>query len=138
MVVRMSQSDAATSVPLRYLEALERRAPVGELEAMLDEGARIEVLPNRLDPAGSIRSRAEALADVERGRALLSGEEYGVVSTCSQDAHVAIEVAWSGVLAVPLGTLPAGTVLRARCSMHFEVRDERIVAQRNYDCFAPP
>lgn len=132
----MSRADAATTIPVRYLQALENRAPLGELEAMLHEDARIEVLPNRLDPAGSTRTRAEALADVERGRALLSREQYAIASTCSQGAHVAVEVAWSGVLAVPLGTLPAGAVLRARCSMHFEIRDDRIVAQRNYDCFA--
>jgi ketosteroid isomerase-like protein len=127
----MSPIDLARS----YLEALETRAPVAAIAELLHEEAVIEVLPNRLDPRGSRRTRAEALADVERGRVLLREECYEVTSAIADATHAALEVTWTGVLAIAAGALPAGATMRARCSMHFQVREGRIVEQRNYDCF---
>lgn len=118
-----------------YLSALASRAPIERIEELLAEDARIAVLPNRLDPRGSDRSRAEALADVARGRALLARESYEVLGALRDGERVALEVAWTGVLAVPLGTLEAGVELRGRCAMFFHVVGGRIAAQRNYDCF---
>jgi ketosteroid isomerase-like protein len=50
---------------------------------------------------------------------------------------MAIEVQWTGTLAVALGTLPAGGEMRARFAMFLELRDGKIARQRNYDCFEP-
>lgn len=122
-------------VVTRYLSALESRAPVERIEALLAEDATIAVLPNRLDPRGTERGRAEALADVARGRALLARERYEVLGTVREGDRVALEVAWTGVLAVSLGALEPGAELRGRCAMFFRVVSGRIVAQRNYDCF---
>ena len=38
-------------------------------------------------------------------------------------------------LAIPFGTLTAGSEMRCHSAMFLEFRDGRIVAQRNYDCF---
>lgn len=122
-------------VASRYLRAIETRAPLEALGALLHEDVVIEVLPNRLDPRGSRSTRAQALAAAERGRALMREERYEVTSAMGQGERAVLEVVWTGVLAVPLGTLAAGAVMRARSSMHFELRDGRIAAQRNYDCF---
>jgi ketosteroid isomerase-like protein len=46
---------------------------------------------------------------------------------------VALEVVWTGELAIPFGTLTAGSELRAHSAMFMEFRDGKIVAQRNYD-----
>lgn len=115
-----------------YLHALEARTAIADF---IHDDALFEVLPNRLDPKGSRRKKTEALADVERGRALLTSERYEVTSAIGTADHAALEVTWTGVLAVPLGALKAGDQLRARCSMHFERRDGRILRQSNYDCF---
>lgn len=40
-----------------------------------------------------------------------------------------------GILAVPLGTTPAGAALKAHLAMFFEISDGRISRQRDYDCF---
>jgi ketosteroid isomerase-like protein len=45
------------------------------------------------------------------------------------------EFQWSGTLAVPFETIPAGGVMRARFAVFLEFRDGRIIRQRNYDCF---
>lgn len=120
-----------------YLAALESRAPVEVLTALLHDDAVIEVLPNLLDRRGSSRTRAEALSDVPRGRSLLLEERYEVLSTLEQHDRCVLEVAWQGTLAVPLGALGAGATLRARCSFHFLVLDGKVAHQRNYDCFEP-
>ena len=44
---------------------------------------------------------------------------------------------WTGTLAVPVGALPVGGQMRARFAQFYELRDGKIVAQRNYDCFDP-
>ena len=41
------------------------------------------------------------------------------------------------MLAIPLGTLPAGGEMRARFAVFLQFRDGKIVSQRNYDCFEP-
>jgi ketosteroid isomerase-like protein len=50
---------------------------------------------------------------------------------------VALEVQWSGTLAIALGSLPAGGEMRARFAVFLEFRGDRIARQRNYDCFDP-
>jgi hypothetical protein len=51
--------------------------------------------------------------------------------------RAAVEFAWSGKLAVSVGTLSAGTVMRGRFASFLEFHDGRIIAQRSYDCFDP-
>jgi len=51
--------------------------------------------------------------------------------------EVAVELEWKGVLAVPLGNLPAGYEMKADVAMFLTFRDGKIVSQRNYDCYAP-
>ena len=50
---------------------------------------------------------------------------------------VALEVFWSGYLAIPVDTLPADSEMRAHFSMWLEFRDGKICRQHNYDCFDP-
>ena len=50
---------------------------------------------------------------------------------------MALEVLWSGLLAVPVDSLPADTEMRAHISIWLEFRDGKISRQHNYDCFDP-
>lgn len=50
---------------------------------------------------------------------------------------VALEVLWEGTLAIPLGSLPVGGVMRAHFGVFLTFRDGKIVQQHNYDCFEP-
>jgi hypothetical protein len=52
-------------------------------------------------------------------------------------SKVAIEAIWTGIIAVPVGTLEPGSTIRAHFAIHFEIRDGLIAEQRNYDCFEP-
>jgi ketosteroid isomerase-like protein len=48
-----------------------------------------------------------------------------------------VEAEWRGRIARAAGPFPAGARLRTRFAQVLELRDGRIVALRNYDCFYP-
>jgi hypothetical protein len=50
---------------------------------------------------------------------------------------LSIEVLWTGILALPFGSLSVGSQKRAHSAMFFQFKDGKIVSQRNYDCFEP-
>ena len=58
-----------------------------------------------------------------------------MINTVASGAQVALEVKWCGTLAVSLGDLTAGQVLRAHIAAYLEFRDGKIITQRNYDCY---
>jgi RimJ/RimL family protein N-acetyltransferase len=118
-----------------YLEAIERGAPAEEIAAFFAEDAIQEEFPNLLNPSGARRD-VDALREAsERGRRAMASQRYEIDTLLTRDDTVALEVRWTGVLAIPLGTLPAGFAMRARFAVFLEYRDGRIVRQRNYDCF---
>ena len=115
--------DSNLDVVRRYLAAIEAGATGDALAAFFTPDVVQEEFPNRLVPGGATRDlgalRYEILNAVERGPA------------------IALEVRWTGVLAVPLGSLPAGGEMRARFAVFIELADGKIRRQRNYDCFEP-
>jgi ketosteroid isomerase-like protein len=120
-----------------YLQAIERGAPMAEIEVFLSPDIVQEEFPNRLVPNGARRDLAGMRDASERGRKAVSAQRYEVLHAVTHGSHVALEVQWTGTLAVPFGSLPVGGVMRARFAVFFEVRDGLIVSQRNYDCFEP-
>lgn len=96
-----------------------------------------EEMPNRLVPKGARHNLASMLAAAERGKERLRSQRYEVLNAVVQGDTVVLEVAWSGTLAVDIGNLPAGFVMRARFALFMEVKDGRIYRMRNYDCFEP-
>jgi ketosteroid isomerase-like protein len=93
--------------------------------------------PNKLTPTTATRTLADILAAAERGRKVLTGQTFDILNAVVSGDRMAAELQWTGTLAVPVGALPAGGVMKARFAMFFELRDGRIAAQRNYDCFDP-
>ncbi|MFV2194729.1 nuclear transport factor 2 family protein [Nocardiopsis sp. LOL_012] len=122
---------------VRYHEAVSRFADTEELASFFHPDAVHTQLPNVLFPEGTVRTMKEVAAASEQGRAMLSEQSFEVVEALASGNRVAAEVAWSGMLAVPMGALPAGHVLRAHVATFLEFRDGRIIAQRNYDCYEP-
>ncbi|WP_432038838.1 nuclear transport factor 2 family protein [Streptomyces cucumeris] len=60
-----------------------------------------------------------------------------VIGAVAADDQVALEVRWTGTLAVSRGDLPAGHVLRAHIATFIDFRDGKITGQRNHDCYEP-
>jgi ketosteroid isomerase-like protein len=121
----------------QYFAALERGATGEMLAAFYDPQVVQEEFPNRLVPNGARRDLAALLAAAERGQGVLTGHRYEILGIIADGDRVAVEFAWSGTLAVPVGALAVGSVLRGRFASFLEFRGGRIVAQRSYDCFDP-
>ena len=129
-----SESEAV-ALCRRYLETVARG---GDLTELVDPDVVFEELPNRVTPQGARSDLAAMRRAAERGAKAMRAQTYEVQRAHAAGAGVVVlEVLWTGVLAVPYGTLAPGDALRAHCAMLFELRAGRIVRQRNYDCYEP-
>lgn len=134
----MTSLESANLATVRsYLTALESGAVGEELARFFTADAVQIELPNKLNPAGGQSDLPVLLQRAEQGQKLLLEQSYNVRSELAQDARVAVEAIWTGVLAVPFGSLSAGASMKAHFAMFFDLRDGRIAVQRNYDCFEP-
>jgi hypothetical protein len=122
---------------LAYLEAVSAGATGAALARFVAPGIEQIELPNRLVPAWARHDLASMLAGAERGQRAVRGQRYDVVHALVSGDRVALEVAWSATLLVPLGTLAPGDTLRAHLAFFFELEAGLIVRQRNYDCYEP-
>ena len=120
----------------RFVEAVARGAD-DEVTALLAEDVQQEEFPNRILPNGTTRDRAAMRDAGERGKGVMARQRYEVLNVVAAGEHVSQEARWTGTLAVPLGTLPAGAEMRARFAMFFEFKGGKIWRVRNYDCFEP-
>ena len=133
-----AQATRNLAIARQYLEALERRDDVEAIARLLHPALVQEEFPNQLNPRGAPSDRATMLERLARGRQVLTAERYEIVDALAAGERVALEVRWSGTLAVAFGEqLPAGSTMRARFAVFLEFRDGQVVAQRNYDCFEP-
>jgi ketosteroid isomerase-like protein len=120
----------------RYLKAIED----GEFATIRDlfaPDASMVQFPNRIYPQGVSASVSQMAEAFEKGRKLLASQTYKIKNELANGDSVAVEVLWTGKLAIPFGSMAAGSEMRAHCAMFFEFKDEKIVNQKNYDCFVP-
>jgi ketosteroid isomerase-like protein len=120
----------------RYVRALEAFDVEALRELVHPQMAQVE-LPNRLNPKGQTSDAADLLARMQKSTAVLSAQRYTIHHAIEQGDHLALEVGWAGTLRVPLGTLAPGDEMRASFAVFLEVRDGKVIRQRNYDCFEP-
>jgi ketosteroid isomerase-like protein len=118
-----------------YLEAIAAGATGDTLAAFLHPDVEQIEFPNRLVAGGATRDLAAILAAAERGQAVVRRQSFSVAAVLAEAERAAVEARWEAELAVPVGSLAAGDIMRAHFAMFFEFRDGRIWRQRNYDCF---
>jgi ketosteroid isomerase-like protein len=116
---------------------VEHGAEGGTLADFFTDDAVQEEFPNRLSPIGAHRDLKAILAAARKGKKTLRAQKFDVVNSIVDGDNVALEVFWSGLLAVPVDTLPADTEMRAHISIWLEFKDGKISKQRNYDNFDP-
>jgi ketosteroid isomerase-like protein len=111
------------------------------IDQRLDEffwpDAVLETLPNRFLPRGRQDDLAGARAAAERGKNIMSLQRYEITKAVAGGDLVAMEVDWTGTLAIPFETIPAGGQMRARVALFLQFRDGKMVGQHNYDCYEP-
>jgi ketosteroid isomerase-like protein len=66
---------------------------------------------------------------------VIAKQKFDVLSVVAHGDALALEVLWTGTLAVAAGTRKAGSEVRVHSAMFFEFAGGRIARQRNYDCF---
>ena len=120
-----------------YLAAVEANATGAALARFYTPDAMQVELPNRLNPNGGQSDLPTLLERAEKVPALLRSQRFVLNAALAQGDRVAIEAVWTGELAVPFGSLTAGSTMRAHFAIFFELREGRIQSQRNYDCFDP-
>ena len=136
----MRQSLMPTSENLdivrRYLKSVENGA-FSDVAPLFTPDVVMEQLPNRIYPQGLRATISQMAAAFEKGRKLLSSQTYEIKNAVTNGDSVAVEVLWTGTLAIGFGSLTAGSHMRCHSSMFFEFKSGKICSQRNYDCFEP-
>ena len=120
-----------------YLKAIESGGDFGQVKKFLADGIILETLPNRLLLQGKRDDLAGMRLAHERVKKAVSRQTYEVCNEIASGDQVALEVNWTGTLAVPYETIPAGGEMRARFAMFLRFQGGKIIEQRNYDCFEP-
>ena len=119
----------------RYIAALEAGVTGDALAAFFTPDVVITELPNRFRPTGGRSELPAILEAAERGQRVMRRQRYEILSIVGDGDRVALELDWTGVLAVPVGTLQPGAEMRDHVAVFLEYRDGLIAAQRHYDCY---
>jgi ketosteroid isomerase-like protein len=124
-------------VARRYLAAISSGAADAQVLEFFAPDVRQTEYPNRIADAGATRDLAMLRVAAERGRQVVREQCFTIRHAHAAGDYVFIEALWEGTLAVRAGELRAGDTMRAHCAMVLELREGKIVQQRNYDCFGP-
>jgi ketosteroid isomerase-like protein len=96
-----------------------------------------EEFPNRLLPGGAQRDLRGLREAAARGALLMGRQTFQVLTLLASGSTVVVEAEWRGQVRQDVGPFMAGTEVRTRFAQVLELRDGKIVALRNYDCFYP-
>jgi ketosteroid isomerase-like protein len=120
----------------QYLKAIESGS-ITELTQFFAPEVIVEIFPSKFFPNGSRDNLAGIRAAAERGKKVMSSQTFAVKNALSSGDQVALEIDWTGTLAVPFQTIPAGGQMRAHFAAFLQFKDGKIISQRNYDCYEP-
>lgn len=117
-----------------YIRAIEARDTE---EAMRHTHPDVQLTehPNRVSPNGMRADLAGMRAAGGRGRKLMASERYEIRQMIVEGDRAAVQIAWSGTLAIAAGSLPAGHVMSAQVCSIIELEDGKVWRQEQYDCF---
>jgi hypothetical protein len=132
-----AQEEANLAAARRYLELIERFAQPEEFEGLLHPNIQHEEYPNLLMKNGSKRDYTTMVVGPQQGRKILSENRYEIQNAFVSGDWVAVEIIWTGTLAIPLGTMPAGYEMRAHIATLLQFKDGLIITQHQYDCYDP-
>jgi ketosteroid isomerase-like protein len=120
-----------------YLQAVASMGPYETVADFYTADVTFQEFPNRIAPHGRVGHLGDARAAYERGRKILNSQTYRVQRILEAGDELAVELEWTGILAVPVMSLPTGSEMKAFVAMFLTFRDGKIAAQRNYDCYPP-
>jgi ketosteroid isomerase-like protein len=130
----MTAEESNVATVRAYIAAVEA-LDLERVAGFIDPAIVQTEYPNRLYARGQVRGREDMLRDLPRARTVLRSQSYPIGNIFAAGDKVTVETRWEGVLNVPLGRLQPGEVIVAHICMVFTLKDGRIVAQKNYDCY---
>ena len=119
----------------QYLKAIESGASAEEMARFFAPEVIVEIFPSKFFPNGSRSNLDEIRAAANRGKKAMASQTYAVRNALASGDQVALEIDWTGTLAIPFQTIPAGGQMRAHFAAFLQFKDGKIVSQRNYDCY---
>lgn len=119
----------------RYLQAIESAAGADVMAEFFAPEVIVEIFPSIYFPKGSRSDLSGIRASAERGRKVMTSQRYLVRNAIASADQVAMEIEWTGMLAVPFQDIPAGGQMRAHFGMFLQFKNGKIISQRNYDCY---
>ena len=120
-----------------FLKAIESGASGDELDAFYHPLIEQTVYPNSVTKQLTTRNLAHLKAGSLMGKKILASQQFEIVREYVSGSTVVLEVVWTGIAAVPLGTVQVGGSMKAWFSQFFDFEEGKIIRQRNYDCFEP-
>jgi ketosteroid isomerase-like protein len=125
------------AIARRYIKAIESGATGDELTQFFAPEVVVEIFPSKFFPHGSRDDWAGIRAAADRGKKAMSNQKYEIRNELASGDQVALEIDWTGTLAVPFQSLPKGVQMRAHFATFLQFKHGKIVSQRNYDCCEP-
>lgn len=133
----LERSGAEGAVRRYYAIVGDTASTAEDLRSVLAPDFELSEHPNALSPRGSTRDLSVTITSFEAGKGILTSQNYDLRSVLVEGDRVEIQGVWTGTLAREIGSLAAGTTLRANISSFLTVRDGLIAAQETYDCYDP-
>ena len=131
-----ADANANLATALAYLKALQDGRPQ-DAQAFFDPDIEQIEYPNRIKPNGDRRTAQAMAADGQKGLKILQSQTYEIRNAIADGDRVALEVLWTGILAIPMGNLKPGEAMTCYSGIFLDFKDGKIVGQRNHDCFPP-
>lgn len=133
----MSSPTENLALARQYLKAIESGGSGEEMSHFFAPEVIVEIFPSKFFPTGSRSNLEEIRAAANRGKKVMTSQTYAVRNALASGDQVALEIDWTGTLAVPFQTLPAGGQMRAHFAAFLQFKGGKIISQRNYDCYEP-
>jgi hypothetical protein len=118
-----------------FIKAIEKGKTGDELDAFYHKDVEHITYPNALTRLLTKRNLDELKEASERGKRILSKQTYEITRSHVVGKTVIIEARWTGTLNIATGQLPVGGQMKAHFAQFFEFKNNKIIRQRNYDCF---
>jgi ketosteroid isomerase-like protein len=132
--MNMMMEDRNVAAVRAYIDAVEK-LDVERAGAFIDPAIVQTEYPNKLYAKGQVRGAEQMMKDLPRARQVLRSQRYPIETIFGAGDKVVVETRWEGVINVPLGRLQPGDAMVAHICMVFTLKDGKIVAQKNYDCY---
>jgi ketosteroid isomerase-like protein len=132
-----AEGDLSRLVERYFALIADPNEPEQEVSDLLHPEVQVVEHPNRFSPNGSVRDLAAIRSSLAEGRELVTGQRFDAIEHLVVGEIVVTRARWTGTLARDIGSLSAGTELRARIAHFFTFREGRIWRQETFDCFSP-